>query len=221
MKGLKRPLSIGRKNLRFILTNAPEGDFPNWHELELRRFVLPKLRPLDVAIDVGAHVGTWTLPLSQISNKVVAFEPHPGSRSTLCENLRLNKIENVLVSDKALWSSSGRRKLKICSGPGGSTLMDLVVNPSYFVGEIEVETTTLDEFVAQSKLGRIDFIKIDTEGAELEVLKGSQNTIANYKPKLVIECVDCHIPGNYGLIKTWLEKLGIFPKVRGNHLVLV
>jgi len=100
------------------------------------------------------------------------------SFEVLLENVRLNRVEDKIIPVKALLSDKdGVSKIKM-TGSGSSSAL---ANDGTEVGSI-----TLDSFVFKNNIEHIDFIKLDAEGAELDVLKGAKETIEKFKPKLAI-----------------------------------
>ena len=164
-------------------------------------------------IDIGAHVGTWTLQLAPFFGGIIAFEPNPLACQSLRRNLELNQISNVRVEEIALWSTPvGKMNLVLYCAPAQSTLLPAhpIDNKTNKIGEIQVVTTSLDAYLdvylRDIKAPKIKLIKIDVEGAELEVVKGAVNTIERHKPSLVIEL---HLPQNEKPIKEILKSIGI------------
>ena len=128
------------------------------------------LREGEVVYDLGAHIGSWTIPAALISKKVCAFEPNIDSVSILRDNISLNKLKNVDVVNTAL-SNGGPVVINSCHNDNNTDLM-----------------SKLDDF----RLPPPDFIKIDVEGAEVALLEGAQETISRYKPRIFVET---HIMG--------------------------
>ena len=136
-----------------------------------------------VAVDVGAHIGTFTLAAAQVvgpSGRVLAFEPNPQNRQGLVENLRLNGLSHrVTVFDCAL---SDREELVSIGSPDprNSGMSRLGV------GHQEVKTRRLDDILAELRIGSVAAMKIDVEGHELQVLRGSSRSLDHIET-LVIE----------------------------------
>ena len=139
------------------------------------------LKPGDVAIDVGAHIGAYTIPMAKIVGPkgiVVSVEPSP-IRKYLYKNIELNNVENVLVSGKAVHSSQGH--LEFYFDPTrtgiGSTVADWAEKfvKSKLV-RLKVEADTLDNIVLSKipSLDHVKLLKVDVEGAEVEALKGGR-----------------------------------------------
>ena len=143
------------------------------------------VKPGDIVIDCGAHVGVFVDQAPQRgAAKVIAVDPDP----TQLECLRRNfapEIETgqVVLVPKAVWSSPGKMSLHI--GTENSGMSSLVKHRGG--NEIEVDVTTIDDLVAELGLPRVDFIKFDIEGAEREALKGAMKTLTNDRPRLLID----------------------------------
>lgn len=158
-----------------------------------------------VFVDVGGHQGIWAtfLALLRPAGLVYTFEPHPNNVNYLLGNLRSTGIGNVLVAPVGLSSVDGPATLRCwdASRKAGAT-----GNHQFTVGdlphyEIAARTRRLDAY----GLGRLDFIKIDVEHWELEVLKGAVETLTRCKPWLLIETHDDKLVEP---LKELLEPLG-------------
>ena len=133
----------------------------------------------DHIIDGGAFKGETSFWfLSKGAGKVYAFEPDPNIFSILSENIKRNKAaDKIIAVQKILSSRIGTFSLYTASSGGSAT---------HEGGNETVQGTTLDSFVENEGLDRVDFIKLDVEGAELEVLEGAAETIKKFKPKMAI-----------------------------------
>ncbi len=140
-------------------------------------------------IDVGAHVGTWTIRLAPYFKRVIAFEPDPRGWQVLSKNLRLNGIENVEIVPKAVSDRTGSVRLNLFHNPCSNTMMDLeeMGRTDTPIGQHEVETVSIDEFVESRGISDVDLIKVDAEGAELKIVRGGLRTLKRQSPDLFIE----------------------------------
>ena len=143
------------------------------------------VRPGDLAIDVGAHVGTWTLLLASLvgeRGQVVAFEPHgPSAARARGAVIAAGLGGRVRLVEAAVGDRVGRAPLYAGSD---SMLCSLVLGAGDAPDTAtEVQVTTLDE------LGRdpVRFLKIDTEGLELAVLRGGRALLAGGDPAILVE----------------------------------
>lgn len=125
-----------------------------------------------VVIDAGAHMGCFTLLAASMApdGRVFSFEPEPANFELLSENVRLNGFGHVKIFSRAVGGSAGPRALHYSRNPDTTGGHSLLGNgePS-----ITVDCTTLDRIVADHALERIDFLKLDCEGAELELLRAA------------------------------------------------
>jgi FkbM family methyltransferase len=146
-----------------------------------------KLREGDVVIDVGAHVGTFTLKASREvgpSGLVVGVEPASRNFGLLSKNVAENSIGNVKLVNAGLGKAPGRGELNIHNRGGENSLFKREMPPSA-VESIEIKT--LDMLAKSFSLSRVDFLKIDVEGFELEVLMGGQDVLKAHHPRLAME----------------------------------
>jgi len=134
-------------------------------------------------IDVGAHVGFFTLKAASETGpkgKVVAIEPEPRNVELLKRNVERNALVNIAIVNKAAWNKCGKAPLYL----GISSKTHSLITPSN--GQIQVCVDTLDHIADELGLSHVDFVKIDTEGAELEVLKGAEDILNSDGIKLSI-----------------------------------
>jgi FkbM family methyltransferase len=142
------------------------------------------LRPGDVFIDVGAHIGWFTVIGSQCVNhgRVVAFEPYSTSALVLHENLKANGCDNVVVVETALGERAGTISLALNNGDSGS-----VTAVSWAVeGRLEVPVNALDDIDVGIELGSAALLKMDVEGWESHVLRGGAKVLSKVR-RVIIE----------------------------------
>ena len=133
----------------------------------------------DIVIDAGAWIGDFSAYAVFKGAKCYAFEPLKDSYEILVETALLN---NNLIYPVHKGLGSFVCDINISIKGAGSSL----VLKEYGAKEEKTSITTLDKFVEENKLERIDFIKADIEGAERDLLKGAVNTLKTFAPKLVI-----------------------------------
>jgi FkbM family methyltransferase len=146
------------------------------------------IQPGDIVLDCGANVGTLTRrALRAGASRVVAIEPAPWAIECLRRNLAEEIAKGtVIVYPKGVWDHDD--KLELTVEPGGASAAATVVlgeggKPRFAA---VVPLTTIDELVAELHLPRVDFIKMDIEGAELNALRGAVHTVAQFHPRLAI-----------------------------------
>ena len=157
----------------------------------------------DYIIDGGAFKGETSFwLLSKGARKIYAFEPDSYSFSILFKNIKRNKVSDKIIPVKKVLSNRIGNFSIYATSDGNS-----IINEE---GNKTVEGITLDSFVGKEGLNKLDFIKLDVEGAELEILKGAVETIKRLKPKMAISVY--HKPEDITTISKFI--LEILPEAR-------
>lgn len=148
-------------------------------------------KPGEVFVDVGANIGAWTLAAAHAvgsEGRVLTFEPAPRVADTLRKTLRANRLRHVKLYEMALAESSGRRRFSVERDNTGGSRLGLMSDDAHRSFEqIDVMTARLDDVVRSEKLPRLDVMKIDVEGFEYDVLRGSQDVLSSFKPAMILE----------------------------------
>lgn len=132
-------------------------------------------------MDVGANVGTLSLIAAKIAKEVIAFEPVPKTLERLRSNVELNNLKNIVVIPKIISDDSGKAIIHALVGANKTASVNEVSEP---FESFECEAVTLDEYLSGKK---VDFIKIDTDGHDRNVLVGARSTIEKHRPVIVYE----------------------------------
>jgi FkbM family methyltransferase len=143
-------------------------------------------RKLKCCFDVGANIGLTSIVMAYYSPdvSVMAFEPSPINYQYLHDNIeRAGYLARVRLHRVALGNRTG--EINFREEPEFRAI-SRIANESDGPG-IAVPITTIDEFVASQKIHEIDFIKIDVEGYETEVIQGARNTIFRLRPRFIFE----------------------------------
>ena len=155
------------------------------HTLLAESYPAHTVRPGDVVIDCGAHVGVFSaLALELGAAKVLSVEPDPVARECLQRNLAAEiEAGRVIIISEGVWSED--TTLDLVKSPQNSGASSAVFPLPGAKASIEV--TTLDRLVSQTSLSRVDFIKMDIEGAEREALAGAHKTLVRLRPRLMLD----------------------------------
>ena len=143
-------------------------------------------------IDLGANMGVYSMLASKLvgeSGSVVAVEPSARDFQRLAFHVTLNNLQNVRCLHLAASDDSGQAVLKVASdrSSGHNTFGDFCYPAVERAREEIVQTRPLDALVAEQKLQRVDLLKVDVEGHESKVLMGATETLAHFRPKILIE----------------------------------
>lgn len=144
----------------------------------------------DVAVEVGAHVGSWTLGMSKLFKSVIGFEPHPVNRHYLERNLARARPANVTILPFAVTEDPQQAfritALHLTRNSGGAHLVPAqTTNPN----TSPVTAVRLDDVMPQHLAGgrRIGALKIDVEGLELSVLRSGEAVLRAHRPAVLLE----------------------------------
>ena len=159
----------------------------------------------EVFIDVGAHVGKYTLPIAKQypDSTVIAIEPAKDIFLSLIDGIKRNNLKNVIALNIAAYSTNTKLKLFILETHGSSTLIEKYAKDlaKRIIRVDEVEARPLDDVVEGLGLGRVDWVKIDVEGAELHVLRGFRSGIARFRPRIIIEVKEFNREGVFNFFR--------------------
>jgi FkbM family methyltransferase len=198
-------------------------------ETQQSDWLCSKLKPGDVAIDVGAAFGVITLALSKTVGEkgyVHSFEPSQTAQRCLQKLLDINQIQNVVMVKSAIADLPGSTEFieytsdnELSWASDASTLASPNINPTMNHLRYQVDVTTLDEYVMAKGI-KPKAIKIDIEGFELYALQGGKITLEKFLPYL---CIDIHSDVKTGEsallgVEPYLLELGYKLKMEGHAL---
>jgi len=145
-----------------------------------------------VFLDVGANLGKYTIMMAKrLKDKglVVGIEPEGHTLELLKKNVKINNLKNVFIVGKACSSKNGKSTFYL-EGTTYSGGTHSLKKDTHHVGKIIVDVETLDSIVSRLNIKRVDLIKIDVEGSEVDVLKGAQKILKTYHPKIICESLN-------------------------------
>jgi FkbM family methyltransferase len=177
-RGLLRPVIEGQR-LKWTLKENLSVDATYWLDV-----IEPLLSEDDVVFDVGTNIGTIANWLANRTKHVHAFEPHPSNLEMTRDQIVLRKTRNITLSQLALGKEQGTLQLHVKSFHGHHSLGDTSASPT--VEKIDVKVETVDRYASTHRVERIDFLKIDVEGFEDEVLQGATTMLSSQRIGLIL-----------------------------------
>ena len=200
---LRATMRVVERDERYSLWRTPYGDF--WmptasgnalvYDLaeQKRNIYGTRMYPGDIVLDAGANVGVFTRKaLMAGASKVIAIEPGPENLECLRRNFKQEIADGrVVLYAKGVWDKDDTLKFSV--DPVDSA-KDTLIRPIEHAQFIQVQVTTVDNLVEELHLPRVDFIKMDIEGAERKAVTGSKITIAKFHPRMAL-CI-YHVQGD-------------------------
>jgi FkbM family methyltransferase len=168
------------------------------HEPDVGEWLSKELRQGMTVVDVGANVGSYTLLIAEKvgrEGRVIALEADPDTAAILSKNMEVNGLTWVEVVQGAAYKTCGEIRL-------GRALASTGYSGLYYekaVEWIQVPALTLDSLAERLALGRIDLVKIDVEGAEIDVLEGMKGLLSKQRPTLLVELHPHLVPESSGV----------------------
>ncbi|HYO06507.1 MAG TPA: FkbM family methyltransferase [Phototrophicaceae bacterium] len=205
---IKKSFGMGSKEL--IIIKVPKYNYKSYcppnkddflnmtiREEDILKHFCPK--DGDTVVDVGAHIGRYTMISSNCvgkDGKVIAIEANPRVFEALKRNIKLNDFDNVLVLNYAVFSKQTKIKLFLPPEEENHTIYNTIMSDRATDEKkfVEVNANTLDAILQSRGISEVNWIKIDVEGAELEVLKGSADVLSKSKDISIL--IEIHDLGN-------------------------
>lgn len=177
----KEPILINISGKSKISTrpNKPNDIWMCSSDMSKKFFNWFKKQKFNLVLDIGANIGRYSLIFSETAEKVVAFEPCKENFKALQDNIRYNKRKNIICFNFGVYDETKRIKINLGENNEGSS--SIFFDRKYKKEIIDV--IKLDDFI----IGKVDFIKIDVEGVELNVLRGAENLLKKCRPIVYLE----------------------------------
>jgi FkbM family methyltransferase len=199
-RGTALPIVMGRlRGKWWIVWSSFRSCWLGLYELDKQRIFNTLVKPGDVVFDVGANAGYYTLlgtVLAGPEGKVFAFEPLPRNAAIIRRHVEMNKLSNVTVYEGAVSDRAGTARFDSGVIPEMAHLSES--------GGIEVRTFKLDSLLAEG-VPPPAVMKIDVEGAEVDVLNGARQMIETHHPTMMVAT---HSVPLFEQTKAFLESLG-------------
>jgi FkbM family methyltransferase len=178
------------KGLRFNIGQTDAGFLLGTSEPGVQRAMGHLISGGMTVYDIGANVGFLTVIAARlvgVTGRVISFEPLPSNVRQIVHNLQLNGFSQVLVRQEALGAENGNATFLVSAEPTWGKLASLGTGVGSQIGEMKVLVRKLDSAFEDDQLPAPDVIKIDVEGAEIDVLEGARELLCRERPLLMIE----------------------------------
>ncbi|WOV93486.1 MAG: FkbM family methyltransferase [Candidatus Nitrosoabyssus spongiisocia] len=139
------------------------------------------IKESDYVLDLGANIGYFTLIMSKLvgdSGKVFSFEPSMDNFEILKKNIKVNNCNNVIIENMAVGNKNGEIKLYLSDNQSMHTLYENTISTNR---SVTVPIIKLDDYYNKKSINKINVIKMDVEGAELDTLRGMSNILTENK----------------------------------------
>ncbi len=196
--GRKKSIKIGNEYTFFLNSKFAFSGWEKWGEGHNKGFkkLLELASSNYTVLDIGAHIGLCSLPLSRKAKFIYAFEPSKVNRQYLKQHLAFNEVENVKVIEDLLGKNNLEGvtfyETKDVSGIPSITDLSKISTSVKGVREKKLRQVSLDYFCEVNDVIP-DLIKIDVEGAEFNVLDGASKTIKENRPEIIISLHPKHL----------------------------
>lgn len=160
-----------------------------YYEPEVMLVLKQFLEPSHVAFDIGANLGAISFAMSALlpNGRVYAFEPVPENYAYLAKNVARNGVTNIVPVNAGCFSTPTELEFHYVEEFAGGAFVSPVGVTDPRERRSIVKCVTVDGFMEENRIGRLDFIKLDVEGAEDDVMIGARETCAAFHPTLLIE----------------------------------
>jgi len=195
-------------------------DWNIYHEATYNRLFRPQ--PGNIVVDAGAHIGVYTLKVAkQVGNKgrVISIEPEDENYKLLVKNIKINKYQNIAPVKIALSDFEGKANLFLKARSRSHSLNKKTwITP--IVDLTKTSVTTLDKLLSELDVKKVDILKINVEGAELKVLKGSREFLNNKRISKIVATPHLPYKQEAHKINRYLKGFGYKTKIFDDGQIL-
>lgn len=180
-------VDIGGKRYTLISDDNYLKNLSDRFEPQMVRLFKAVAKESEVILDIGANIGCTALLFADLSKQVYAFEPSETTFYFLEQNISSSGLKNISLQNIGIGAESGEYSLTFnpANRSGGFVSNQTQVSAGHVTEKIVIRK--LDEVIQSLNVSKVDFIKIDVEGFEGQVLRGAGQTLATYKPMVVLE----------------------------------
>jgi len=178
----------GKIYLNLRENKSEREKFIGYYEYQKTNLFKKMVKPGMTILDIGTNKGYFSLLSAKKMDddgQVLSFEPHPKNCYWIKKSISVNGYKSIKLFQVALSNKNGEMRLFVGAKSGHHSLVR-----NQELGSIAISTRKLDDILAEQKISKVDLIKIDVEGAEIQVLEGANKLLAQQSPKLLIDIHD-------------------------------
>lgn len=196
-------------NIKFFLRNNTADTYIKWEVFNNKTYLAEGfgIQSSDTVVDIGAHIGIFAVYAAKMVSKgvVLAYEPNPDNFLLLQENKTLNNLSNLKIFNKAVTSKGGEIDLYFSKyNTGGHSVFQRDSS-----NKIKVPAVSLENVFKENNLKKVDYLKIDIEGSEFDIIFNSPKSIFITIDKIVLEYHDFYATQyKHKDLQKYLESLG-------------
>lgn len=185
-----RGIKVGISGFSLRLPTRYHRYFPPHYEKENFDFLQKHCSAGSTVVDIGAHIGLFSVRAAQLAGsngKVYAFEPTPATQALLRKTIAINGMQAIIEPrSEAVGDKDGITHFYVSDAEGDNSNSLVQYKNDRTLNAVEVKVTSVDNFIRSHSLERVDFIKIDAEGFEYNVLLGCRHLFTQLKPKGIL-----------------------------------
>ena len=219
----KSMMIVNLKNGYRVLLRPDRADATMLMETWGCRDYTPKgfaIKRNDVVFDIGGHIGSFSLYAASkaVDGRVFSFEPLPENHKIFARNIELNKLDRIMLERKAISDKKGTMDLYLYDGDhsGSSSLFYRNTDK-----KITIETTTLQDVFRKNKIDRVNFMKIDCEGAEYDILFNLPKNLLMKIDKISMEYHDSINQHHHSELLKFFRENGFRARLKGEMIYAI
>ncbi|HZH66233.1 MAG TPA: FkbM family methyltransferase [Flavisolibacter sp.] len=197
---LGRGVNVAFSGFKLRLPTRYHRYFPSDYEHDNFTFLKKHTKPGNIVIDVGAHFGLFAVRAAQLvgsSGTVYAFEPTPSTQKLLQKTILINNMQDCIVpQNEAIADKDGETFFYVSDNEGDNSNSLIGFKEDRRLHKVKVKLTSIDNFILSNKIHHVDFIKIDAEGFEYNVLLGCINVLKVMRPHGILSLHPLGIKAN-------------------------
>lgn len=217
----KKKIVYNKKPVEIIINSDADesvfGEIFADREYKILEPVISKARaPI---IDIGAHVGMFSVYCAVLNPKmeIFAYEPDDRNFAAMKENLKLNNVRNVKMKNVAIGGTSGERTLFLSRDSHNHSILSAEAAGDFSGEEKIVNVVTLERILEQNRLAKVSLVKMDCEGAEFEILENLSAEVFDVVENFYVECHRYTYEMNPARLVEIFKKHGFKTETWSNH----